>query len=305
MALSSATVWGLRIEFKPEVEVQGSVLTLQDVARISPQDAAERYGDMKLFRLRSSQAVQVYRSSTLRAYILQKVASGTRIHWAGEKEVSVRRAGGELIDHQQMQTLVQDYLDQAFDHPGVTKATFLPHRMPSQFTIREPNWECIVRPSNQNLVSARRFSLMFRGSGRVLRNITVRGEVQVRAEVVVAVRDLGRDQNIGREDVQIQERELSRRVEPVFALDQVVGKRTRHSIQGDSVIDAQDIARPHLVQRRQPVTIIVRKGKMIISASGIAQEDGVKMDRVLVENARSGQEVYGYVIAKDTVEVGW
>jgi flagella basal body P-ring formation protein FlgA len=53
------------------------------------------------------------------------------------------------------------------------------------------------------------------------------------------------------------------------------------------------------------VTIIVRKGKMIISASGIAQEDGVEMDRVLVENARSGQEVYGYVIAKDTVEVGW
>ncbi|MFO7803971.1 MAG: flagellar basal body P-ring formation chaperone FlgA [Desulfovermiculus sp.] len=297
--------WGLRIEFKPEAKVEGSVLRLRDVAYLSPEEAAQRYGDIELFHLRSNQGVQTYRASTLRAYIRQQVGQESKITWAGEKSITVRRAGGELIDHQEMQALIQDYLEESLDHPGVTQVTFTPGMMPSPFTVQDQNWECTVRPSDQNLVSARRFSLIFSGSGRVLRNVTVRGEVQVRGEVAVAVQDLGRHQTIAREDVQLRERVISRRVEPVFDLQEAVGKRVQRSTQADSVIDAQDIARPHLVRRRQPVTLIVRKGKMVISASGIAQEDGAKMDRVCVENARSGQEVYGHVVGKNIVEVAF
>ncbi len=301
---TAPAAWGLRIAFLPQAEVQGSVLRLGDVAEISPPKAAQRYQDMQLFHLPSQQAVRVYRASTLRAYIQQHIDAAANITWAGEKRVTVRQAGGGLVDGRMMQTQVQDYLQEYFDHPAVTKVQFVPQRLPQPFTVHAKNWECTVRPAHQNPLSARRFSLLFRGPHGVLRNLTVRGKVQVQAQVAVARRDLGRDQSVTREDVRIESKELDRRVEPVFDLNKVVGKRITHFIPAGSVIESQDIARPHLVRRREPVTLIVRKGKMVISASGIAQEDGAKMDRVCVENARSGQEVYGHVVAKDTVEVG-
>ena len=300
---TSAPAWGMRIEFKSEARVEGSVLTLQDVARLSPHQAARRYGDIELFRLRSNQAVQIYRASILRAYILQQIGDKNQITWAGKKSIAVRRAGGQLIDHHRMQSLVRDYLQEHFVNSAVTHLEFVPGKLPAPFTLPNKNWECTVRPSDQNLLSARRFSLEFREQGRVLRNVTMRGQVRARARVVVAARDLRRGQTIGRGDVSLQQRELSRRAEPVFDLEEVVSKRVVRSIPADSVLDAQKIARPHLVRRRQPVTLIVRKGQMLISASGIAQENGAKTDRVCVENARSGQEVSGRVVGKDTVEV--
>jgi len=302
---TAPSAWGLRIAFLPQAEVQGSVLRLGDVAEISPQKAAQRYQDMELFHLPSQQTVRVYRASTLRAYIQQHIDAAEAVTWAGEKRVTVRRAGGELIDGQMMKAQVQDYLQDFFDHPAVTEVQFVPQGLPQPFTVSVPDWECTVRPSSQNPLSARRFSLLFRGPHGVLRNLTVRGKVRVQAQVAVAKRDLGRDHSVAREDVHIESRELARRVQPMFDLAKVVGKRITHSIRAGSVIESQDIARPHLVRRREPVTLIVRKGKMMISASGIAQEDGAKMDRVCVENTRSGQEVYGHVVAKDTVEVGF
>lgn len=303
LVLASAPVWSMRIEFKSEARVEGAVLTLQDVAKLSPDQAARRYGDIELFRLRSSQAVQIYRASTLRAYILRQIGDRNQITWAGRKSVTVRRAGGELIDHRRMQSLVRDYLQEHFENSAVTHLEFIPGKLPAPFTLPNENWECTVRPSDQNLLSARRFSLEFREQGRVLRNVTMRGEVRARARVVVAVRDLRRGQTIDPGDVSLQPRELSRRDEPIFELEEVVKKRVVRSIPADSVLDAQKIARPHLVRRRQPVTLIVRKGHMQISASGIALEDGTKTERVCVENVSSGQEVYGYVVGRDTVEV--
>ncbi len=301
----SAPAWSMRIEFKSEARVQGSVLTLQDVAKLSPDQAAKRYGDIELFRLRSNQAVQIYRAATLRAYILRHIGDRDQITWAGNKNITVRRAGGELIDHHRMQSLVQDYLQEHFENSSITRFEFVPGKLPAPFTMPTQNWECTVRPSDQNLLSARRFSLEFREQGRVLRNVTMRGEVRARADVVVASRDLRRGQTIDRGDVSLQQRELSRRAEPIFDLEAVVNKRVLRSIRADSVLDAQKIARPHLVRRRQPVTLIVRKGHMLISASGIAQENGARTDRVCVENARSGKEVYGRVVGKNTVEVAY
>jgi len=136
-----------------------------------------------------------------------------------------------------------------------------------------------------------------------LRTTQVRGEVRVRARVVTASRDVPRDQIIGANDVELQDRELSGRLDPIFEISNVVGKRMQSSLRSGTIIENQDIARPYLVRRRKPVTLILRKGKMLISAAGIAQEDGAKMDRICVQNTSSGQEVYGRVVAKDTVEV--
>ncbi len=301
----STPAWSMHIEFKSEARVDGSALSLQDVARISPDQAARQYGEIELFRVRSPHAVQIYRASTLRAYILRQIGDKAQITWSGEKEITVRRAGGELIDQHRMQSLVQDYLQEHFDTSAVTHLEFIPGKLPAPFTLPNKNWECTVRPSDQNLLSARSFSLEFRDQRRVLRNVTVRGEVRARASVVVAARNLRRGQTIGREDVNVQQRELNRRVEPLFDLDKVVNKRAVRSIRAESVIDAQKIARPHLVRRRQPVTLIVRKGHMQISASGISQENGSKSERVCVENASSGEEVFGYVVGRDTVEVSF
>ncbi len=301
--LITAVAWGLSIEFKPEAKVDNSVLTLGDVALISPAQAAEKYSAMPLFKLNHNNALQVYRASTLKAYIHQGLDRNQKISWTGAEKVIVRRSGGELIDEQVMQTLIEDYLVQHFDHPAVSRVEFVPGVMPEPFIVQSKNWDCTVRPSNSNLISARRFSLVFRQDNSVVRNVTAQGKVNVLAKVAVAARDLHRDETIHQDDVLMQLRELPRLDSAVFDLQQALGKQVRHFLGAGSMIDAQKIKRPNLVRRNSKVTLIARKGGMQIMASGVAQEDGAKMDRISVQNLNSGQEVFGRVLAEDIVEV--
>lgn len=301
--LITAVAWGLSIEFKPEAEVDSPVLKLGDVAIISPAQAAEKYSAMPLFKLNHNNALKVYRSSTLKAYVHQGLGRNQKISWAGAEKVTVRRSGGELIDEQVMQTLIEDYLVQHFDHPSVSRIEFVPGVMPKPFIVQSENWDCTVRPSNSNVISARRFSLVFRQDNSVVRNVTAQGKVNVLAKVAVAARDLHRDESIHQDDVLMQQRELSRLEGAVFDLQQALGKQVRHFLGAGSVIDAQKIKRPNLVRRNNKVTLIARKGNMQIIALGVAQEDGAKMDRVCVQNLNSGQEVFGRVLAQDIVEV--
>ncbi len=301
----AVNAWGLHIEFKPAAQIEDSVIRLGDVAHLSPEQDAGQYEGLELFRMRSNQTIQEYRTSTLRAYVQQHIGNTAKISWGGEDRIVVRRAGGELIDHQIMLDQIMQYLEEHFDHPSVSHVDFVPRKMPEPFVLPDPNWECTVRPSNQPLLSNRRFSLVFQSSTRTLRTVHVRGELRVGARVAVAGRNLSRGQTLARSDIELEERELSGRSEPIFELEEAVGKRVQNTLRSGTIIDAQNIARPHLVERRKPVTLIVRKGKMIISATGIAREDGAKMDRVCVENAQSGQEVYGRVVASDTVEVAF
>jgi flagella basal body P-ring formation protein FlgA len=301
--LTIPAAFGLDVVFKPRAQIEDSAIRLRDVALLSPADAAKQYADLVLFNMRDNRSVQEYRSSTLQAYIQHKLGETKNVSFSGEDSVLVRRAGGNIISEQIMLEQVQQYLEKYFDHPAVSSIEFQPRKFPEPFVLQVPDWECTVRPSREILLSSRRFSLDFHRNNRLLHTAQVRGEVRVRARVVTASRDIPRGRTIEANDVELQDRELSGRFDPIFEIRKVVGKRMQSSLRSGAIIENQNIARPYLVRRRKPVTLILRKGKMLISAAGIAQEDGAKMDRICAQNTSSGQEVCGWVVAKDTIEV--
>jgi flagella basal body P-ring formation protein FlgA len=293
---------GMRIDFLPEAEVEGQTLHLNDVARMTPASAAERWGNVALFQVPEYGAVRTYRASTLKAYVLQQVDMGGEVSWGGAEHVRVSRAG-EVVSDKAMIEVVADFVRRRLDRPEISRVHFEPSRTPHPFTLPDADWECEVVPSASNVLSARRFNLLFRRQGRLVHETTVYGRVQAEAEVVVARRDLRRDATLRPDDLRLEHQRLSRLDNPVFTPAAAVGKRVKRTVRSGQVVEQSVLAAPILVERGKPVTLEAVKGALMITASGIAQEDGGLRETIRVENSRSGKEVFGTVVAADTVRV--
>ena len=300
----SAFAGTVQVTFLPEAMVQGDTLHLRDVARITPQSAAQKWGAVRLFQVPDYGSVRTYRTSTLKAYVLQQAAQGQEFEWGGAKHVSVRREG-QLVSQQEMVQLVQEYIRKRLDRPEVASFSFESSRVPQPFTLPNDDWECEVVPSSSHVLSARRFNLLFRQQGRLVHRGTVSGRIRAEAEVVTARRDVDRGHVLQASDVQVQRHRLSRLDDPVFESSAAVGKRVTRSVRSGQALDHSVLAAPILVNRGNPVTLQAVKGPLRITAKGVAQEDGGLQDTIRVENARSGKEVFGTVVGRDTVRVNF
>ena len=300
----SAFAGTVQVTFLPEATVQGETLHLRDVARITPQSVAQKWGTVRLFQVPDYGSVRTYRTSTLKAYVLQQTAQGQKIKWGGAEHVSVRREG-QLVSQEQMVHLVQDFIRKRLDRPEVASVSFEANRVPQPFTLSNEQWECEVVPSSSQVLSARRFTLLFRQQGRLVQKSTVSGRIRAEAEVVTARRDMDRGHVLQSSDLRVQRQRLSRLDDPVFASSVAVGKRVTRSLRSGQVLDRSLLAAPILVNRGNPVTLQAIKGPLRITAKGVAQEDGGLQDTIRVENARSGKEVFGTVVGRDTVRVNF
>ncbi|MFO7718735.1 MAG: flagellar basal body P-ring formation chaperone FlgA [Thermodesulfobacteriota bacterium] len=300
-----AAAEAVQVTFLPEATVQGETLHLQDVARITPESAAQKWGEVRLFQVPDYGSVRTYRTSTLKAYVLQQTAAqGQKFEWDGAEHVNVRREG-QLVSQEKMVELVQDFIQKQLDRPELASVSFEASQVPQPFTLPNEQWKCEVVPSSSQILSARRFTLLFRQQGRLVQKSTVTGRVKAEAEVVTARRDVDRGHVLQSGDLRVQGQRLSRLDDPVFESSAAVGKRVTRSVRSGQVLDRSILAAPILVNRGNPVTLEAVKGPLTITAKGVAQEDGGLQDTIRVENARSGKEVFGTVVGKDTVRVNF
>jgi len=122
--------------------------------------------------------------------------------------------------------------------------------------------------------------------------------------VVVAVKGLGANQILSRDDVRLERRTTSSLPYGFFTdPGEVMGARMRRTVASGTVLVPAALAADKLVRRGQRVTLIRKAGGIMVKGAGVALMDGVKAQRIKVKTP-SSRVVEGTVESADIVRIG-
>ncbi len=143
-----------------------------------------------------------------------------------------------------------------------------------------------------------------RCAGPVTWSLYVPATVERHARVVVARRNLSRQQTLGKGDLRMERIETSRQASHYFEdMSEVVGLQTRRALRQGQIIGQQHVNERQVIRRGQRVTIMAENGSVAIRMQGEALEDAVAGDHIRVRNTSSGREVEGEVLESGTIRV--
>ncbi len=149
-------------------------------------------------------------------------------------------------------------------------------------------------------------AVVARQDERVVRNITVRVEVEALAEMVVSLRQLDYGTVITGADIALQKRDIAS-VSGKFArsADDIVGKRARMTLKANSAVRVDQVEKVPLIKSGQMVTIVAENEVLKISIAGKARSAGAEGDIIMVQNLNSLKEIPARVVNATTVQVSF
>lgn len=149
-------------------------------------------------------------------------------------------------------------------------------------------------------------AVIARQKERVLRNISVRVDVEALTDMVVALHQIEHGELITAADVVLKKLEISQNTRfAARTIDDVVGKKTRMTIRANQPVRADRVEKMPLVKSGQMVTIVAENEVMKISVSGKARSAGAEGDTIRVQNLTSLKEIAAVVISATTVQVAF
>lgn len=132
-----------------------------------------------------------------------------------------------------------------------------------------------------------------------------RASVRVFDQVLVASRFLDKGTILSAADFRLERRDLSLLSGGYeIAAESLIGKQLRQALNAGAAISPQALKTVPAIRQGAVVTIVVRRGGMEISSSGIALSDAGLGERVRVRNETSKRVVEGTVTGNHRVEVG-
>lgn len=162
-------------------------------------------------------------------------------------------------------------------------------------------WE--ITPSSPRLLDSRRFNLILRSDGKVVKNMTLSVDLEALAPVAIAADDLPRGAILNPEDLSMVTMDLSKLRSPCLDAQDLIGKKLRRSIRMGAPFVHTSVETPPLIKRGDMVTITANKGTLTVTARGLAQENGAADDTIRVKNINSQKEIFCRVTAPSAVEV--
>ncbi|ABA88404.1 flagellar basal body P-ring formation protein FlgA [Syntrophotalea carbinolica DSM 2380] len=162
-------------------------------------------------------------------------------------------------------------------------------------------WE--VTPSSRRLFDSRRFNLILRSNGTVVKNMTLFADLEALAPVAVAAADLPRGTILQAEDLSMVTMDLAGLRAPCLDAQQMVGKKLRRPVRMGAPFTQTGLETPPLIKRGDMVTITASVGALTVTTRGLAQESGIADETIRVKNIRSKKEIFCRVTAPSAVEV--
>jgi flagella basal body P-ring formation protein FlgA len=83
----------------------------------------------------------------------------------------------------------------------------------------------------------------------------------------------------------------------------VVGKRMKHAVKAGTVLLANMVEEPPLIEKGDRVTVVAQSPCLIVTVPGIAQGKGGAGDYIRVRNSMSKKDIVGCIIDASTVRV--
>ena len=123
-------------------------------------------------------------------------------------------------------------------------------------------------------------------------------------DAVVLTRPLARGEIVRAGDVTIQQRPKSDLQSDAFRdRTAAIGLSVRHPLRAGQPLRANDLTKPQLIQRNEPVVLLYEVPGIVLTARGKAEEAGAAGDIVNVLNAQSKRIIQGVVTGPGQVTV--
>ncbi len=302
-SLLPLTANGLEIKISPTAEVSEKVVRLGDVATFSEDSAMAT----ALASQRLCNAPAIGSSLTIDAGIIQKkIQRSTELKkeltWIGSPATVVTRESIQ-ISSDDMKESIEEYLIQEKDTLPPAEYFFIPRQLPIPFKIPTGELEIRIIPSNSDIIGSKRFSLIYKVNGKIVKNLSIRGKLKAMAPVAVMTQSVRKGSILHPQMVSMEMKDLSSLRTPCTNLRMVLGKRLTKRLRLGTVLDLSFIDFPPVIHKGQLVKMVVNHRGVQLVATGIASMNGKQDQIIRVRNTRSNKNVFCKVSSPGIVEV--
>ncbi len=295
------------VTLRQEAVVDDAALCLAHVAAVDgqPADLVERLGAVDVGRAPAPGAARSISRSFLAARLRQERIDPAQVTWAGTQATRVSRRS-TCIPGAAIAQAAADEFRKALPWPD-DDIVIEVHRPPADVHLLGPatdvRYAIAVRPG-QRLLGLVPVDITLSREGRALGRATAMLGVRVFQRVVVARRRIRRGEVISKDLVRLQRAELSSPNDDVATdLAAVLGREARHDVPAFAALTGRALAAARVVRRGTPVMLVARRGRLRVTALGIAEQDGALGQFIPVRNRDSQKIVHGRVVDARTVEV--
>ncbi len=304
--LTPSFAHSLEIIFKPAVTVEGSGITLGDVADFSEQsEYAAALASLYICKAPDPGKTTAFRAIRIKNHLgkTNKLQDSIdTLYWKGSPVIKVSRSG-TIIGPNKILSIIDTFLAQnskAFPNATVQ---FTPSRLPLPFAVPVGELSYDVIPSDPAIIGSSRFSIIFKVNNTVVKNMSVIGKLAVFADIVVAGKPLVRGQLLTSEDLELKRMEISRTPDSFFSVQDLAGKRLKRNMRAGSVFRESHVEPMPIILQGQKVKMVLQNPSMILTATGLARKDGAAGDIIRVQNIHTSKIIICRVAGPGIVEV--
>lgn len=291
---------GTLVRFKDSVEVAEPTIRLADIAYVSGD--GKEYLDTLSVGKSSGPGMKRYlcgEQALVHTFIPDSLRRGLRTTGAMRTGVTTR---GVEIPYTQIEDRVRQLLKDSLpwkhyriDFPSNANRSIYLYEGPFTLTLKKV----------QSRFKRGKTQLVFLAEQEQWRTtFTMASEIKVSQEVAVAKRDIKRGEKLFGADIAYRLMDISD-----LPYEPITGgfsfKRTEVSgyLRKGAILSSTRVKRQADIVRGSTVRIVYKKGKLSISTSGRARQDGHVGDFILVENSKSHKVIKGKVIRPGLVVI--
>ncbi|SHO50752.1 flagellar basal body P-ring formation chaperone FlgA [Desulfopila aestuarii] len=298
-----ADAYGLTVSLNGSAEVAEATVTLGDIATFDE--------DTDLSRALASQPVGQAPSPgqeiTLQASsIIKNLVNGldqyAPVQWQGATDIKVTRSA-TVVSSADVLKIIDTFIHENTREFAQAKIRFIPSAQPLPFSLPSGKLTWQVVPSDPQIIGSSRFSVIFSVDGRVRKNMSVRGQLEVLAQIVVLKGDVRKGTILGPQHLAMTVQDISELQDPILNPREVLGKRLLVSLQSGKPLAKHQVEFPPMVKKGELVRIILQRGDLYLTATGIARNNGIANETIRVQNIASKKMIYCRVAAPGVVEV--
>lgn len=221
----------------------------------------------------------------------------------GLHPVSAGETAHVVIDHQEMQQILDDFLTEQSALLPQVELRLTAVQFPAPYKVPAGRIEHQLIAARPGVLGSRRISFMTRVNDQIVSNQSIRVEIEAMAEIAVAKESLRRGTRLTDNLIEMRYQDISRLSEPIFDGADAVGKIVKRTVRLGEPLQGQQLEYPPLVKRGERVVIEVQHAGMTLSAVGEARQDGREGESIRVINTGSSREVISRVVAPGLVRV--
>ena len=298
--LGASGAAALEISLRSDVLVEDPMVTLGELAELDEETAP--FAALQLMQSPDPGQEKTLSAALVRQAVVQRAPELNEATWSGAQTVTVRR-DGLVIDQPALEQLLSGYLKANRERLPKARIAFKNMQFPPSFVLPKGRVATEIFPADSRILGSRRFTVIFRVDGQLVRNLSLRGELEALAPVVTAAVDLDRGTVLGEADLDLVEMDITSLRNPCLDPGALLGKKLKRPVRRGTPLDPATVEMPPVISRGETVTILLNRGALNLTARGQALQNGLQDETIRVRNNDSQRDISGRVLAPGVVIV--